>query len=331
MEKTEQFHYNTPYSAKEKEKALNLLRNSTIEFVAHRYHCTERTLYRWKSLYDGTLQSLENHSKRPKTVHPNAHTKQEIKHIKDLIHRNPNIGLNELYGKLRRFYAYQRSYVGLYRFLRKNGYFFDKPKRVKRVSKPYDTPQSLGIKMQIDVKVVPKDCYSGIYSDEKFYQYTAIDESSRERFVYAYKEQCQQSSVDFLKRVIVYFRYKPLIVQTDNGQEFTYTRQASSDKEHLFDRACRLLGIEHKRIKPRTPRHNGKVERSHRNDNERFYKYLKFYSYEDLLKQMSAYLKRSNDIPSSVLCTRDKKEKWLTPLEKRAELLLLDYNIKEDR
>ena len=34
---------------------------------------------------------------------------------------------------------------------------------------------------------------------------------------------------------------------------------------------------------PRTPCHNGKVERSHRNDNERFYKYLSFYSYDDLI------------------------------------------------
>lgn len=60
--------------------------------------------------------------------------------------------------------------------------------------------------------------------------------------------------------------------------------------------------------------HNGKVERSHRNDNERFYSYLKFYSFEDLLKQGKAYLKRSNNIPMAVLG-------YLTPKEKRAELM----------
>ena len=59
--------------------------------------------------------------------------------------------------------------------------------------------------------------------------------------------------------------------------------------------------------------HNGKVERSHRNDQERFYNYLKFYSYHDLLKQMKAYLHRSNRIPMAVLG-------WKTPLQKRAEL-----------
>ena len=56
-----------------------------------------------------------------------------------------------------------------------------------------------------------------------------------------------------------------------------------------------------KLIRPRTPWHNGKVERSHRNDQERFYNYLKFYSYEDLLAQMKRYLRCANNIPMAVL------------------------------
>jgi hypothetical protein len=82
-------------------------------------------------------------------------------------------------------------------------------------------------------------------------------------------------------------------------------------------------------LRPRTPRHNGKVERSHRNDNERFYKTLKFFSYNDLLIQMKAYLHRSNNIPVSTLRSCDGKRKWLTPMEKRAELMLLDYGVVE--
>ena len=98
------------------------------------------------------------------------------------------------------------------------------------------------------------------------------------------------------------------------------------DKEHKFAEFCRKNKIEHKTIKPRTPRHNGKVERSHRTDNERFYSKLKFYSYDDLVKQMKAYLERSNNIPMSVLYPRDgRKSDWLTPKQKRAELLWLDY------
>lgn len=82
-----------------------------------------------------------------------------------------------------------------------------------------------------------------------------------------------------------------------------------------MDELLNELKIKHHKIRPRTPEHNGKVERSHRNDNERFYSYLKFYNLEDLRKQGKAYLKRSNNIPIAVL-------RYLTPLEKRAELMV---------
>ena len=132
-----------------------------------------------------------------------------------------------------------------------------------------------------------------------------------------------------MQRAIIFFGYQPNIIQTDNGSEFTYTRQIKNDKEHLLDKFCRLKKIEHKLIKPRTPRHNGKVERSHRSDNERFYRWLKFYSYDDLKLQMKAYLTRSNNIPMSVLKTRDGTKDWLTPNQKRKELLLFDWGVVE--
>ena len=53
-------------------------------------------------------------------------------------------------------------------------------------------------------------------------------------------------------------------IQTDNGQEF-----GSALHWHILDK-----GIGHIYIKPRTPRLNGKVERSHRIDSEEFYRLL---------------------------------------------------------
>lgn len=330
MKRKNKKYYVKAYAAEEKLKALILLKNCSIEFVAHRYHCSVRTLYRWKKFYDGTLDSLQPQYCAPKTPHPNRHTEDEIKHIKDLIKRNPHIGLNELYGKLRLSYGYARHPSSLHRFLRKNGYYEEVRKVNKYIPQKYDTPERLGIKWQLDVKFVPRDCYVGDYKeDRRYYQYTIIDEASRERFIYPYQEQCAQSTIDFVKRAIAYFHYKPKSIQTDNGAEFTYIRQTKNDRKHLFDVFCELNNIDHKLIKPRTPRHNGKVERSHRNDNERFYRWLKFYSYDDLKLQMKAYLERSNNIPISVLKTRDKKSSWLTPMQKRAELLWLDYGIKE--
>ena len=83
-----------------------------------------------------------------------------------------------------------------------------------------------------------------------------------------------------------------------------------------MDTLLNRLKIKHYKIRPRTPEHNGKVERSHRNDNERFYSYLKFYSFEDLKRQGKLYMQRSNNIPMAVL-------NYLTPKEKRKQLELI--------
>lgn len=92
---------------------------------------------------------------------------------------------------------------------------------------------------------------------------------------------------------IKHFIYKPKIIQTDNGFEFTHFRKTK--RTHPFDTFCA---------------NNGKVERSHRNDNERFYSNLIFYSYDDLIIQTKRYLYKSNRLPMQVLG-------WLSPIEIR--------------
>ena len=281
-----------------------------LSLVCRRYKISKSSLIRWKKKFDGTKESLIDKSHRPLTRHPNAHTDQELKWIKDFIRRNPNITLPELYGKLRTEKGYSRHACSLFRVIRKMNLNVIKEKHEKYTPKKYHTPEMIGVKWQMDVKYVPKGCYVG-NDGQKFYQYTVIDEASRERFIYPYKEQSTYSTIDFVKRAIVYFGYKPLIIQTDNGTEFTHT--SNTKREHPLDLLCNELNIQHKLIRPRTPRHNGKVERSHRNDQQRFYSYLSFYSYDDLLKQMKAYLKRSNNIPMQVL-------NWFSPIQKREQL-----------
>ena len=323
-------HYNSPYTPREKLKALTLWQTSSTEFVCHRYHCSDRSLRRWRSQYDGTLESLENRSHRPLTPHPKEQTAEEKQRILNLIRRSPDIGLNELYGKLRVKYGYSRNPATLYRYLKRQGFYDSRPKKKPYSPKPYDTPERIAEKWQLDVKFVPTECAAPcVLRDRRFYQYTVIDEASRERFIYPYEEVSACNTVDFLQRAFLFYGYKPKIIQTDNGSEFTYTRQTRFDKVHPLDRFCEENGIEHKLIKPRTPRHNGKVERSHRTDNERFYRTLRFYSFPDLKKQMRSYLRRSNNIPISTLKSRDGSRRWLTPNEKRKELMYLDFGILE--
>ena len=303
-------HY--PHSLNTKYYAVLLYRNGNpISFVCRRYKCSKASLMRWNKKFDGSKESLIDNSHRPLSKHPNAHTKEELYWIKNYIRRNTNISLCELYGKLRVEKGYSRHACSLFRIVRKLKYPINTKYHKKYTPKKYDTPTIIGIKWQMDVKVVPKQCYTGKLPD-KFYQYTIIDEASRERFIYPYKEQSSYSTVDFVKRAITYFGYKPKIIQTDNGQEFTHIKR--TDKIHPLDNLLNSLNITHKLIKPRTPRHNGKVERSHRNDQQRFYSYLKFYSYDDLLLQMKSYLKRSNNIPMQTL-------NWLSPLEMRQKII----------
>lgn len=302
-----------PHELSTKVQSVNLYRNTKdISFVCRRYHISKASLMRWNKQYDGTKESLMPKSHRPKSAHPNAHTQQELTWIKNYHRRNPNISICELYGKLRTEKGYSRHPGSLYRVFVRLGYRkkVESTKKKKKHTGTYNTPTELGVKWQLDVKYVPTACYSG-NDDERFYQYTVIEEASRERFIYPYKEQSGYSTVDFIKRAITYFGYAPETIQTDNGSEFCNT--IKTDRIHYFDRFCLHFNIHHKTIRPRTPWHNGKVERSHRNDQERFYNYLKFYSYDDLLIQMKRYLKRSNNIPMAVLG-------WKSPLQKRDEL-----------
>ena len=56
---------------------------------------------RWNKKFDGTKESLIDKSHKPLSPHPNAHTDEEITWIKNLIRRNPDITLCELWYKLR--------------------------------------------------------------------------------------------------------------------------------------------------------------------------------------------------------------------------------------
>lgn len=300
-----------PHDLNTKFYAVKLYRQGySISFVCRRYKISKRSLMRWNKKFDGTKESLIDKSHRPLSPHPNAHTEQELKWIENYLRRNPHISMCELYGKLRVEKGYSRNASSLFRVLRKMGIYVNKEKKERYTPKKYDTPSNIGIKWQMDVKYVPKYCYSG-NDGQKFYQYTIIDEASRERFIYPYQEQSSYSTIDFVKRASVYFGYQPKIIQTDNGQEFTYTMK--TDRTHPLDTLLNQLNITHQLIRPRTPRHNGKVERSHRNDQNRFYNFLSFYSYDDLKKQTKSYLKRSNNIPMQVLG-------WLSPLEMRNQI-----------
>ena len=274
---------------------LSLIRYSEkhgVSKAAIRYHVNRQYIYRWKNRYDGSWDSLRNLSRRPHS-HPNQHTPAELKLIADMRRRNPHAGLVVFWVKLTQR-GYQRSITGLYRVLRRQGIMAVKPPNPKYIPKPYEQMRYPGQRVQIDVKFVPSACLKNSQViGRQFFQYTAIDEYSRWRYVEAFEEHSTYSSSVFLEHLVKAFPLPIECVQTDNGSEFTKRFQSDSTADlTLFQKRLKEYGIRHKQIRPFTPRHNGKVERSHRKDNERFYATHSFYSFEDFSKQLLVYNRR---------------------------------------
>lgn len=275
--------------------------------AAIRYNVNRQYIYRWMKRYDGTLPSLADRSHRPQH-HPNQHTDEELTLIRNMRRRNPNTGLVVLWVKLRQR-GYTRSISGLYRILIRNGQMAVKLPNPKYIPKPYEQMQYPGQRGQIDVKFVPEACLAGEAKGQKFYQYTFIDEYSRFRYLEAFEEHSTYSSAQFIKHVVSAFPYAIACIQTDNGMEFTNRFSPSiTKKKTLFENTLEQLGIQHKLIRPFTPRHNGKVERSHRKDNEEFYASHTFFSFEDFKKQLAVRQRQYNNFPMRPLNWRSPKQ-----------------------
>lgn len=271
-----------------------------------------KTIYRWRERYDGNIESLKDKSRRPHS-HANQHTDKEIELIKNYKRNNKETGLVVLWVKLREV-GYTRTIQGLYHVLQRLGIYEKAPRKAKEQEKIEKIPVTYpGEKVQIDVKYVPTKCLTKELQEkgEKFYQYTAIDEYTRIRYTWFTNEHSTYMSSEFVKRVVKYYGFKIKTIQTDNGFEFTNRlswNKSSRNEKTMFERTLEKLDIKHRKIKPYTPKENGKVERSHRKDQERFYYKKIFYSLEDLRNRGKDWRKEYNNFPMRPLG-------WLSPNE----------------
>lgn len=281
--------------------------NHGVTSAAKRYKTSRQNIYRWRKKYDGTVRSLADRSHRPHS-HPKQHTPEESKLILNMLRRNKNTGLVVFWVKLRQR-GYTRSVSGLYRFLRKRNQLATKLPNPKYIPKPYEKMQYPGQRVQIDVKYVPEVCIVGQEPGTKWYQYTFIDEYSRFRYLEAFEEHSTYSSKLFLQHVVKRFPYAIECVQTDNGTEFTKRLlPGASHSPTAFEAELARLGIRHKLIRPYTPRHNGKVERSHRKDNQEFYASHRFYSFQDFQAQLAVRERAYNHFPMRPLNWKSPKQ-----------------------
>ena len=303
---------NITQKLKYKESVVKFSYKYGVTKAAIKFEECKRTIYRWRKKYDGSIESLKDKSRRPHS-HPNQHTKKEIELIRNYKRNNKETGLVVLWVKLREA-GYTRTIQGLYHVLQRLGIYEKVPsKKKEKEPQEWKTGRYPGEKVQIDVKYVPKACMSPELQEkgEKYYQYTAIDEYTRIRYTWFTNEHSTYMSSEFVKRAVKYFKFKIETVQTDNGFEFTNRlswNAFTKNKKTLFEKTLEELGIRQKLIKPYTPKENGRVERSHRKDQERFYYKKVFCSLEDLRNRGADWRKEYNNFPMRPLG-------WLSPNE----------------
>ena len=152
--------------------------------------------------------------------------------------------------------------------------------------------------VEIDVKHVP-----GRVLGRKYYQYTAIDTSSRWRHLEIFDEETTTHSVKFLKIVINKFPYKIKAIKTDNHSTFTNYYLGTNKRSdmtvktiHALDKYCAMHNIIHYLIDKGSPTQNGTVERSHREDEEKFYQKNNFNNVKKLKKEIRIWNKYYNDL-----------------------------------
>lgn len=282
--------------ARKKQAVVKYAEKSGKSSASRMYGVSLSSIKRWCKRYDGTWQSLLERSHRPNS-HPKRHTAKEEKQIKNSFRKcYARYGWDGVYSDLLRK-KYTRSFSGMVYAAKRMGLTEQKkPPKKSREQRRYPELLEPGEKVQIDVKEVPYNCLRGktLRDGKHLYQWTAIDECTRMRFVYGFEEHTPENTVRFLAMVIKAFPFKIKTIQTDNGTEFTY-KFISDERISPFDKVLNKLGIKHKLIPPRTPWHNGKVEQSHRNDQRYFYDWETFRSVEELNEKLEKHLIWSNN------------------------------------
>ena len=289
--------------ARKKQAVVKVAIRKGKKFASQVYGVSLSSVKRWCKRYDGKdWRSLIEGSRRPHS-HPKQHTEAEEMLISKAYWKAyERYGWEGVYMEAQAN-GYTRSLSGMIYAAKRLGLGKRNKQRVpRRQERRYPEMTVPGEKVQIDVKEVPYCCLRGdlVKHGKHLYQWTAIDECTRMRFVYGFEEHTPENSVKFLLMLEKAFPFKIQTIQTDNGVEFTY-KYISETEENPFDTELRRLGITHKLIPPRTPWHNGKVERSHRNDQRYFYDWETFRSVEELNKKLRQHLEWSNHKPMRTL------------------------------
>jgi transposase InsO family protein len=236
---------------------------------------SERTLKYWLARYKESGQAgLENRSTRPKSQPGELpiRIKERIIELrnetklcaKKMNYQLAKEGVNvsdRVIGKIIKTEGLVRKY------------------RIRKLKYKYiKLPLAPGDLVEIDIKFVPDRI-----GRKRYFQFTAIDCATRWRYLEIYDDMGNGHAVKFVKELLRLAPFRVRAIKTDNGSCFTNRHldfRKSTDpinvRVHPLDLFLQSKGIIHYLIDPGKPAQNGKVERSHRTDQEMFYDRRKF-------------------------------------------------------
>jgi len=256
---------------------------------------SERSLKRWKQAYlKFGMKGLIPKSTQPKT----SPTETPIRTKEEVIALRKQTGLCalKLHWKLeKRGLLVPARTIG--KILKDEGLV--KKYRQKKIKYEYIKAKRLpGELLEMDVKYVP-----GAIAGLKYYQYTVIDTASRWRHLEVFDEQTTHHSIRMMEIVLKKFPHSVQAIKTDNHSTFTNYYLGTNKRSdvsvktiHALDLWCRENNIVHYLIDPGKPTQNGTVERSHREDSEKFYQRNQFKDVRDLKRKIRVWNNYYNDL-----------------------------------
>lgn len=236
--------------------------DGNVARTCRHFGISRKSFYKWKRRLDEHGQGGLADRARVPHVSPRATAPEVVSKILYL-RQQYHFGAGRIAAYLARFHQITIATSSVHRILTRHGMprlpANQKYRSHERRWRRYEKPQP-GHRLQLDVKFLER--IPG--TRKRLYQFTAIDDCTRIRVLKVYDGCNQRTAIRFIDEVRRRLPFRVQVVQTDNGAEF------QSD----FHWHLEQDDIRHVYIRPRTPHLNGKVERSHRVDDQEFYQLL---------------------------------------------------------
>lgn len=245
--------------------------------VLKEYGVPRSSFYRWKKLYD-EYGKAGLYKRKPVPLSNSRQIKPEVVELILKLRTEYHLGPERIRLYMERFHGIIISESAAYRTLKRHGVSrLEKGKRKRSIHTKRYAKTVPGHHVQVDVKFLTLKDEAG--KIVRRFQYTAVDDATRIRVLKIYPQHNQACAINFLDYVVAKFPFRIHTIQTDRGHEFQ-----ARFHWHVEDQ-----GMQHRYIRPKTPQLNGKVERSHRTDQEEFYQLLTFTDDVDLIQKLSSW------------------------------------------